>query len=80
MVSEGGTRRVRRKKKNADGTYAASESYHSGDSDFYDKSKLKVSKCGYINLYHNAMTSHCGSSTKSRLTSVVLQKGQGQSV
>jgi hypothetical protein len=28
---------VRRRKKNADGTYAPSESYHSGDSDFYDK-------------------------------------------
>lgn len=35
---------MRRKKKNADGTYAKSESYHSGDSDFYDKDKLKKKK------------------------------------
>jgi len=32
VVSEGGTRHVRRKKKRADGTYSDSESYHSEDS------------------------------------------------
>ncbi|KAH9510115.1 hypothetical protein Btru_043506 [Bulinus truncatus] len=32
VVSAGGTRHVRRKKKNADGTYGDSESYHSSDS------------------------------------------------
>lgn len=32
VVSEGGTRHVRRKKKNPDGTYGDSESYHSEDS------------------------------------------------
>ncbi|XP_052065786.1 uncharacterized protein LOC127705470 isoform X1 [Mytilus californianus] len=32
VTSEGGTRTVRRKKKNADGTYGDSESYHSEDS------------------------------------------------
>ncbi|XP_059175867.1 uncharacterized protein LOC131955682 [Physella acuta] len=33
VVSAGGTRHVRRKKKHADGTYSASESYHSSDSE-----------------------------------------------
>jgi hypothetical protein len=32
VVSDGGTRHVKRKKKNADGTYGDSESYHSEDS------------------------------------------------
>ena len=31
-VSVGGTRKVRRRKKNADGTYGAAEDYHSDDS------------------------------------------------
>ena len=33
IVSAGGTRHVRRKKKNADGTYADSESYHSSEDE-----------------------------------------------
>ncbi|XP_060590079.1 uncharacterized protein LOC132745239 isoform X2 [Ruditapes philippinarum] len=33
VVSEGGTRHVRRRRKRADGTYSDSESYHSADSD-----------------------------------------------
>ena len=33
IVSAGGTRHVRRKKKNADGTYANSESYHSSEDE-----------------------------------------------
>ena len=36
VVSEGGTRHVRRKKKNADGTYGDSESYHSSDSGMFE--------------------------------------------
>ncbi|KAK3580637.1 hypothetical protein CHS0354_013399 [Potamilus streckersoni] len=33
VVSAGGTRHVKRRRKRADGTYSASESYHSSDSD-----------------------------------------------
>ncbi|XP_050412857.2 uncharacterized protein LOC126827500 isoform X2 [Patella vulgata] len=33
VVSEGGTRHTKRKKRRADGTYSASESYHSSDSE-----------------------------------------------
>ena len=37
VVSAGGTRHVKRRRKRADGTYSASESYHSDDSVYWDK-------------------------------------------
>ena len=41
MVSDGGTRHVKRRRRKDDGTYSASESYHSGDSNMFEKKKKK---------------------------------------
>ena len=38
-VSAGGTRHVKRRRRRADGTYSAAESYHSSDSEMFGKGK-----------------------------------------
>ena len=44
VVSAGGTRHVRRRKRNPDGTYGDSESYHSGDTDNLHREVTKTTK------------------------------------
>lgn len=44
VVSAGGTRHVRRRKRNPDGTYGDSDSYHSGDTDHLNREITKTSK------------------------------------
>jgi len=44
VVSEGGTRKVRRRKKNKDGTYGTDEEYHSADSERMAKAAKKKKK------------------------------------